>query len=699
MESDGEESLRIPHLQRPPRSLHSINSVTYPSHNSPTNSTDEPFSKVLYLGVVSIPALWLVFVLQYTGRLERVSPAVGALFAIEPVLTLLLAWTDSHWLRTLRLDSSGAFNLLATEYGFWFWVHVAYSYALLLWGTLILGSVVFRRPYLYRRQAGAALTGALAPWVANALYISDLSPFAHLDLTPFGFLVMGVAVTWALFRSRLFDIVPIARDTIREDLRDGVIVLGPTDVVIDINPAALAILGIPSAQAIGRPALRTLSDFGELADALDLGSELHTEIAIGSGIERRVHDLRISFVRHEQRIIGRLAILRDITDRKQAEEEMVRSQRLRAVGELSLGISHNLNNLLTAVLGPAGIIESMTDDPSITREARIIIESATRASDLVKQLGRSVRGNKADVLQAVCVAEAVQEAIDSARPRWKFESEAAGININVTNAVIETQPVAATRAGLHDVLLNLLLNAVDAMPDGGSITIAASQIGAEVLITVTDTGTGMEQEVESRVFEPFFTTKMNVGSGLGMSTAYASVNQWGGYMNVDSSLGLGSTFTIGLLVWTEVERLRTDVVQELPPTKEAVSDREPARVLLVEDEEMVRSVVAGMVRQAGHEPTLAESGAEALELFRVNEFEVALIDLGMPGMPGDAVAQALRELDPRLVTVLVTGWNLRDDDPRLSMFDLHLGKPFRATEIQQLIETARQVYENRDDPG
>ena len=485
------------------------------------------FSKVLYLGVVSVPALWLIFALQYTGRWERLSSRSYALFSIEPLITLYLAWTDSTLLRSLRLDTSGPYNLLALDYGSWFWFHVAYSYLLLLLGTLLLGSVIFRPPFLYRQQAGAVVVGVLAPWVSNALYISDLSPLPHLYLTPLGFIVMGSAVTWGLFRSRLFDIVPIARDTILEDLRDGVIVLGPNDLVVDVNPAARSILQIPHDGAIGRPALEAFSEFGELADALDLGTESQTEIVVGAGIARRVYDLKTSFVRHRKRIVGRLAILSDVTDRKLAEAEIVRSQRLRAVGELSLGISHNLNNILTAVMGPAGTIETLTDNPKILGEVKTILESATRASDLVKRLGRSSRGSEADELRSVGVAEAVRDAIDSARPRWKSESEAAGVTIDVLNKVLATEPVAATPAGLHDVLLNMLLNSIDAMPAGGTITVTAERVGPEVLITVSDTGLGMESEVASRVFEPFFTTKSNVGTGLGLSTAYASVNQWG----------------------------------------------------------------------------------------------------------------------------------------------------------------------------
>ena len=187
------------------------------------------FSKGLYLGVVLVPALWLLFALQYTGRLQRLRWPILSLLALEPVVTLTLAWSGHPILRTLALDTSGPFKMLSIDYGPWFWVHTSYSYVLLLLGTLVLGPVVLRSPFLYRRQVCSVLIGLVAPWASNALYISGHSPFPGLDLTPLSFIILGVAVGWGLFRFHLFDVVPIARDAVIEDLTDGVIVLGDSD--------------------------------------------------------------------------------------------------------------------------------------------------------------------------------------------------------------------------------------------------------------------------------------------------------------------------------------------------------------------------------------------------------------------------------------------------------------------------------------
>ena len=651
------------------------------------------FSNLLYIGVVSVPGLWLIFALQYTGRVERLSPRIW-LLAIEPLAIVVLAWTDLLGIfRTLTLDLSGEFAVLSIEYGPVFWVHAGYSYLLLLIGALLLGPVLFQAPFLYRRQAWTVLVGVLAPWLGNALYISGLSPFPHLDLTPFGFIVLGAAVGFGLYRFRLLDALPIARESVIEDLGDGIIVLDPRDIVVDINPAALSMLDLPDVPVVGRPVTDAFSKLPRLLHALS-DEAPNQELTFNEGSDAQIYELRSSQLHHHERLAGRLVIMRNVTSRRRADAEVVRSQRLRAVGELSLGVSHNLNNILTGVLGPAGLIQRMTDDRRILHELDVIMRSANMASDLVKRLGRSVHAVDDDTIQGVSVSEAVGGAITATRPKWKDEAEARNAEIEILADVDSVPPVAATRAGLHDVLLNLLFNATDAMPDGGRIRIEASKIGEEVMMTISDNGVGMDPDVAARVFEPFFTTKMDIGSGLGLSTAYGEVQQWGGRMTVTSAPRDGTTFELRMPIW----RGKTEPEEEDGRRGEAQenarkSDR--ARVLVVEDDEAVRSFLARVLSSRGYDYQLAGSGLEALDEFRAGSFQVAIIDLGMPGMSGDILSGKLRQLDPHLVTVLSTGWTLSESDGRLDSFDLHINKPFHVAEITELLDQATGLHRSR----
>jgi CheY-like chemotaxis protein len=246
--------------------------------------------------------------------------------------------------------------------------------------------------------------------------------------------------------------------------------------------------------------------------------------------------------------------------------------------------------------------------------------------------------------------------------------------------------VRGTPSGVHDVLLNLVFNAVDALPEGGTIRIATAPGDLGARLTVTDDGIGMTEAVRLRVFEPFFTTKANVGTGLGLSTVYGTVTRWGGRIDVASEPGRGTTFTVDLPAW-QGEGVRGAV-------RETASEGRAGRVLVVEDEEIVREVVSRILGR-GHTVDVVRNGQEALAKAARDRYDVALVDLGMPGMPGDQVAKALRESDPAIATVVMTGWSLRDDDPRMAPFDFRVQKPI--TDIAHLQEVVEQAIVKHDE--
>ena len=380
-----------------------------------------------------------------------------------------------------------------------------------------------------------------------------------------------------------------------------------------------------------------------------------------------------------------VALIQDITEQKRSEQELVRLERLHALGEMAAGVSHNLNNILATILGPAQLLKRGTDDPKLLREAEDIIRSTKRASDLVHRLNRAVQGDTGYTLQPVSIAHLVREAVRETRPWWKDEAEAQGIAIDIVTDLEDVPNIRGTQDGLHDILINLLFNAVDAMPGGGTITIEAQAAREEVRLAVSDSGIGMDEETRRRVFEPFFTTKADVGTGLGLSTVYGTVARWGGHIEVESAPGKGTTFTLRLPPWTEPGIEKSEDTAVRPARR--------GRVLVVEDEDNMRFLLQ-RVLEADHEVELAAGGREALERFTPGRYDAALIDLGMPEMPGDRVAQAMREVDASISTVLVTGWELEADDPRLSVFDLQIHKPFG--DIDALRSVVARAVELRD---
>ena len=386
-----------------------------------------------------------------------------------------------------------------------------------------------------------------------------------------------------------------------------------------------------------------------------------------------------------------LAVLRDITERNKAQAELIRTERLRVVGNLSAGISHNLNNILVGVLGPAELIQTESNDPKVLKQIDHVIASTERARDLVQSLSQAAQGEDGDDMYPVQVREEVQRALQLVRPRWKDEQDARGVSIEIVTELEDTPSIRGTKSGLNDILVNLVLNAVDALPDGGKIAIGTRAVNEVVQLTVSDTGIGMDEETRRQMFEPFFTTKKDVGTGLGLYSVYSTVLKLGGKIDVESTLGKGTTFTIRFPAWAEqpeVQEEREDPVD--------IRQKHRGNILIVDDEEEVCRLLADLLAEE-HNVVTVLSGQEAHEKSAHYHYDMAFIDLGLQDIPGDQLARGIKEVDPSVVTVLMTGWVLREDAPELSTFDFHLPKPFRLKSVKDIvIQTLKLRYDSAE---
>jgi CheY-like chemotaxis protein/anti-sigma regulatory factor (Ser/Thr protein kinase) len=245
------------------------------------------------------------------------------------------------------------------------------------------------------------------------------------------------------------------------------------------------------------------------------------------------------------------------------------------------------------------------------------------------------------------------------------------------------QMIHGRSAALTEVMTNLVLNAMDAMPDGGTLGIATRDAGDTVIVSVTDTGIGMPEHVRRRVFEPFFSTKGEAGSGLGLSMAYSIMRRHGGDIRVDSEPSRGTTFTLTLPAAGE-----TDAAA---PPPSAATPRRSVRILLVDDEPQVLSALTELLEGAGHEVSAAASGAAALRIYVPGRYEVVLTNVGMAGMNGWEVAERIRAVDATVPVLFITGWGLREDEhARLSALRIHrcLFKPVRPDELDAAVQAA-----------
>ncbi len=294
-------------------------------------STTIFWDNMAWLGAAFAPTLWFAFALQYTDQARWLTRRNVAILAIEPLITLLLVWTNGfHGLisSNIRVDTSGSFSALVVTYGPWYWINIAYSYLLLFLGAILICLLIQtlkRSAHLYRGQAGALLIAVAAPWLGNALTIFGLSPFPHLDLTPFAFTVTGVGMASSLFRFRLLDIVPVAREAVFESMSDAVIVVDGQDRIVDLNMTAQRLTDNPAAEAVGQTFTRVFSSWTELVEHYCDGCRVHTEVVLVEDEELRSFDLRISPLYRRNghlTVTGRLVVLNDITEQKRTERAL-----------------------------------------------------------------------------------------------------------------------------------------------------------------------------------------------------------------------------------------------------------------------------------------------------------------------------------------------------------------------------------------
>jgi len=361
------------------------------------------------------------------------------------------------------------------------------------------------------------------------------------------------------------------------------------------------------------------------------------------------------------------------------QQQMVQAERLSALGEMAAGVAHDFNNLLAVVVGRAEVLLGKVQEPKIVREVEIIRQAAWDGAHTVRRIQEFTRTRQTRPVGRVDVPELLRDVIELTRGRWKDEAQSQGLSYEVRVEGGPVPAVAGIAAELREVFMNLLINGLDAMPEGGRFIFRVSSDEESVTVAAEDTGCGMPDEVRWRVLEPFFTTKGLRGTGLGLAVSWGIVKRHGGTIEIESTVGVGSIFVIRLPVGGE------EPAAEAP---EQVRRSAPAaRVLVIDDEGEIRSVLRDMLTSFGHTVIEAASGEEGLACCNDGGVDVILTDVSMPGISGWDVAAACRRRFPRVPLGFVTGWGDRLDpaETRRSGVRFVLSKPFAPVDLQSLV--------------
>ncbi|MFZ0391192.1 MAG: ATP-binding protein [Calditrichia bacterium] len=340
-----------------------------------------------------------------------------------------------------------------------------------------------------------------------------------------------------------------------------------------------------------------------------------------------------------------------LLEHKSKHENYIRQlESLKFIGEQASGAVHHLNNILSVILGKSQILQKKIDDVRLRRDLRIMEQAAADGAKTVNRIRSARSGSKKEISRKVLnLNDLVQEVVEIARPRLEIEAQARGIEYQLDLQQGKIKPVYGDATALREALLNLINNALDAMPSGGRLKVRTSMKENDILLYISDTGMGIPESVQEKIFEPFFTTKGKNGNGLGLSIVADIVSSHSGKIYVDSVLNKGTTFLMELPSAEEKEA--EPLEEDFRP--EAVS----YKLLLVDDDGFVRETLAELLEEENFDVIRASSAQDALLKFQKYRCEVVLTDLSMPGVNGYELARQIKQLKPQVPVFLITGWN------------------------------------------
>jgi PAS domain S-box-containing protein len=671
-----------------------------------SSRTDLPsilfFSNVAFVGIGPLGPATLGIALQYTGRNQWFSRRKLVLLSFIPVMTVLLSWTNSfHGLvrHDVVLKTAGRLTVLSSTPGVWYWIHTAYAYILAGAALWVLVAALRHCPRPHRRQLFVLIAALLIIFGGNIARHAGLIPLpSHISST--FFVPAGVAFMLGLFRYRLFDIAPVARSIIFENLRDSVIVLDAKNRIVDMNPSARKLFGPRTHQAVGQSA-KVL--FGSRPDLVDLYRDVtdkRDEIVIERGEKQYYFDLGISPMRDRRgRLTGRLVVLSDITRRKQVEEELRKAKltaesATRAKSEFLAVMSHEIRTPMNAVLGIADLMLATETDPGRLDLVQTIHQSGESLLTIINDVldFSKIESGKLELEhRPFDLRHCVEQALDL------LSSKAAEKGLDLACIISDDTPavIVGDVTRLKQILVNLVGNALKFTESGEVVVLVSSQVcrpqdpHCEIHIAVRDTGIGIPHDRLDRLFQSFSqvdtsTTRRYGGTGLGLAICKRLSELMGGKIWADSQgvPGKGSTFHF-TVVAESVQEQNTVEQGTLP-------ELSGKRLLVVEDNETNCRILSECAQTLGISASAVSTGAQALQLVSGGaQFEIAIIDMQLPGADCSALARELqRGCGNTLALISLTWIGRRGGEAEAKLFAAQLTKPVKRSQLYHVLNSA-----------
>lgn len=377
-------------------------------------------------------------------------------------------------------------------------------------------------------------------------------------------------------------------------------------------------------------------------------------------------------------------------EHEQSRERAVHAEKMAALGELSFGVAHNVNNALTGILGRAQLLLRTTDPMKMAAGLELIIKSADDGAQIIKRIQDFARQRPSREFECVAVSGLLKDACEMTRPRWETRPESSAVTLSVLADCDAS--VMGDAVELREVMVNVIYNAIDAMPDGGQIQLSAHETNGQVVMSIADSGLGMRPEVKSRLFDPFFTTKGKAGTGMGLAVSFGIIRRHDGSIEVDSEPGRGTTFRISL---PKAVASKTKTSDSQAVVTDVTVDS-CVRVLVVDDEAVVRDVLTEALEAEGCEVLTADCGQRALQLYdeKNGQFDAVFTDIGMSEMSGWDLIKFIRERSDTVSLAIISGWAdaISWDTRNAAKAKWIVSKPF---DIMKITEIAREIKDQK----
>ncbi len=491
-----------------------------------------------------------------------------------------------------------------------------------------------------------------------------------------------------------------------EAAQDAIICINEKGIIFVWNKSAEKIFGYSTSEIIGQSIMTIVpkgyeTDYQEgfnrfitSAQATTIDEPIEASGITKTGIKIPI-ELSVSSYKTENEQLAFIGIVRDLTERKKIEGALLHSEKMKSIGVITSGVAHEFNNILAIVKGFAlQIKKTCSDDKKLEKRVDTILKASNDGVEIVRRMQEftNVEMDSTDLVPTD-LRVLVEQAIEFTMPRWQNIANANGIHYKIDNdSFREILCVNGKESELREVLVNIINNALDAMPEGGSLSFRTWGKDNTAFVSISDTGAGIPDNVIENIFDPFFTTKTGVGTGLGMSTVYGIITRHSGKINVESKEGYGSTFTVSLPLTEGV------IIQESTLEPEQDITKKGLRILIVDDEQRICELLSEYFLEDGHNVKSVNRGATAIKLLETESFDLVLSDLVMPEVTGYDIIKAVGSLKRKPKIGIITGWDkpYRTEKQEALKVDFLVKKPIDFEELALNINKVLSKYSSYD---